>query len=80
MTFAVKVEHYISEEAKVEKSSLFVMAKDMHDVINKMNNYFESIESISIEYFSPDDFILFDEEDKHLFEIVKYKLEKKVIW
>lgn len=80
MIFAVKVEHYIPEETEIEKCGLFVTAKDMHDVINKINAYFgkDNIESISMEYFSPDNFLLFSDEE--LYDLVKNKLAKEVIW
>ena len=79
MIFAVKVEHYIPEETKIEKCSLFVTAEDMHDVLDKINSYFDkdSIESISMEYFASDNFLLFSDEE--LYDLVKSKLEKEII-
>lgn len=82
MMYVAKVKYYIPEEEKSEEESLFISGSHYHDVTEKLTGFYGEgeIEAMSISIFGPDDFIVFDDEDKHLFEIVKDKLEKKVVW
>ncbi len=82
MMYVAKVDYYILEDDKREEDQIFISGDSYTDVTKKLVSFYgeNEIENMFISLFGPDDFILFDEEDKHLFEIVKDKLEKKIIW
>ena len=82
MMYVAKVTVYEPEDGVTITDQLFISGDNYSDVTDKLVNYYgeNELEDMSISIFGPDDFIRFDEEDKHLFEIVKDKLGKKVIW
>lgn len=82
MMYIAKITVYDPDDNDMRKEQLFISGHDYSDVTDKLINYYgeNELEDMFISLFSPDDFIVFDEEDKHLFEIVKDKLEKKVVW
>lgn len=82
MMYVAKVTVYDPEDNETRTEQLFISGSYYSDVTEKLISYYgeNETEDMSISIFGPDDFIVFDEEDKHLFEIVKDKLAKKVIW
>lgn len=82
MMYIAKVKYYIPEEGKSEENCLFISGDNYSDITKKLIGFYgeNEVEDMFISLFGPDDFIYFDEEDKHLFEIVKDKLEKKIVW
>ncbi len=82
MMYVAKVKYYVPEEGKSEEESLFISGDNYCDVTEKLTGFYgeNEVEDIFISLFGPDDFIAFDEENKHLFEIVKDKLEKRIMW
>ena len=81
MMYVAKVTVYEPEDNNTRTEQLFISGDNYSDVTEKLINYYgeNETENMSISIFSPDDFIVFDKEDEHLFEIVKDKLEKNVI-
>lgn len=82
MIYTAEITVYDPDENEMRKEKLFISGDNYSDITNKLINYYgeNELEDMFISLFGPDDFIAFDEEDKHLFEIVKDKLEKKVVW
>lgn len=82
MMYVAKVTVYDPDYNKTRTEQLFISGDNYFDVTEKLISYYgeNETENIFISIFSPDDFIQFDEEDGDLFNMVKSKLEKKVIW
>lgn len=82
MMYVAKVIVYEPDYNEIRTEQLFISGDNYSDVTEKLVNYYgeNETENISISIFSPDDFVQFDEEDSDLFNMVKSKLEKKVIW
>ena len=82
MIYEVKVEHYEEWDEKMVKSSMFVCADTIVEVAQQVSDYYgeECLESIEVRPFSPDNFLIFDEQNKELFTTVRDTLEREVVW
>lgn len=82
MIFVVEVEYYNDCDNVEVTSKLFVTADTFCEAAIKIVDYYgeENMYSLHIDSFSPDNFLIFDAEDTHLFEVVKDKLGEKIIW
>ena len=82
MIFTVTVNYYNDNTTKLEANHLFVFADTLKDVAEKVSEYYgeDQIDLLEIVPYSPDDFIIFDEEDEHLFYEIKDCLCEKIIW
>ena len=87
MMYIAHVRYYnelSNRENQMEDVHCFVPGDSFHDVINTMEAYYgkNEIESITMEVFSPDNFLEFSDSlhDKDLFKAVKETLEANVIW
>lgn len=82
MIFEVKVEYHEEWDEKIESSSIFVCADSVIKAVQQVSNYYGEniLESIDVRPFSPDNFLIFTEEDEELFRIVKHHLEENVVW
>ena len=83
MIYTVKVKFYAEysvNEDKMETRYCFVPGASLHDVIDKMEEYYgkDEIEKISIALFSPYDFLEFESSD--MFYDVKHTLGAKIMW
>lgn len=82
MVFTARVEYYNEYEEKIERVNLFMVAEDFSSAVNNITKYYgkDAVESISIDTFAPENFLEFTEDDEDLFEMVKSKLIKRVVW
>lgn len=83
MVFAVDVNFYDDLEEKDGLNHLFVCADDLSGVVEQVSGWYgeNSIDSINIEVFSPDNMLIFKSgEDEELFFDVKDNLSKEVMW
>ena len=82
MIYEVKVEHYEEWDEKMVKSYMFVCADTIVEVAQQVSDYYgeKCLESIEVRPFSPDNFLIFNEEDEELFSIVKHHLEEDIVW
>lgn len=87
MMYIVKVRWYnefSDKEDKMEETNCFVPGDNFHDIIDKMEAYYgkNEIEKITIEIFSPDNFLEFNNSlhDCDLFRAIRETLEPRIIW
>lgn len=82
MIYVAYTEHYQEWDNKMSAENLFVTADTLTEAVQKLSNYYgeECLERIDIKSFSPDDFLIFKDEDTELFDMVKSKLEPDIIW
>lgn len=82
MIFIVKVEHYEEWDEKIKSSSMFVCADSIVEAVQQVSDYYgeNTLESVDVRPFSPDNFLVFTEEDEELFNTVKRHLEGDIIW
>lgn len=82
MIYEVKVEHYEEWDEKMVKSSMFVYADTIVEAVQQASNYYgeKCLESIEVRPFSPDNFLVFEEENTDLFTTVRDTLEREVVW
>lgn len=79
MIFKVKVEYYSDFDSKIVNTNLFLAASNIQEAVKEIDMHFgDTLEELSIGYFSPDNFIQFDNEE--MFTMVKETLEKDIIW
>lgn len=82
MIFTVRVEHYQEWNNSNATNSLFVCANTFEEVAEKISSYYgeDCLNSMNISCFSPDDFLIFDEEHTEEFCDIKNKLGEKIVW
>lgn len=82
MILIVKVEHYEEWDEKVKPSFMFVCADSIVEAVQQVSDCYggNNLESVDVRPFSPDNFLVFNEEDEELFGIVKHHLEENIIW
>ena len=81
MVYTVYVCYCDEETLGNVQNRLFVFADSFTSVAERVTSYYGEYNIVTMEItpFSPDSFLLFDEEDTTLFCDVKYKLEEKII-
>ena len=82
MIFIATVNYYNDDTMNVEPEHLFVCADTLKDVTEKISEFYgeDQIDSLEIAPFSPDDMLIFGEEEEDLFYEVKNTLGEKVVW
>lgn len=75
VTYADELKNY-----SIQHEQVFVFAEEMGDAVEKITKYYDNIESIYIEYFSPDSLLIFRGENKQLFDEVVKALEPEILW
>lgn len=75
VTFADELKDY-----SIQHEQVFVFAEEMDDAVRKITEYYGDIESLYIEYFSPDSLLIFKGENKQLFDEVVKALEPEISW
>ena len=82
MIYVAYIERYEEWDQKMVTANLFVTANTLAEAIHKLSDYYgeEYLERVDIKSFSPDDFLVFKDEDTELFDMVKSKLEPDIIW
>ena len=82
MIFTATVNYYNDDTMNVEPEYLFVCADTLKDVTEKISEFYgeDQIDSLEIAPFSPDDMLIFREEEEDLFYEVKDTLGEKVVW
>lgn len=80
--FVAKIEYYDEYEGKEIVNDIFVSGDSLSDSLSKLINFYgeDSITSVSLAPFNPDGMLIFKENHKELFNIVKTFLEKEVVW
>lgn len=82
MMFTATVNYYNDDTMNVETEHLFVCADILKDVTEKISEFYgeDQIDSLEIAPFSPDDMLIFREEDSSLFYEAKDVLGEEVVW
>ena len=82
MIFEVKVEHYEEWDQKIKPSFMFVCADSIVEAVQQVSDYYgeKTLESVDVRPFSPDNFLVFNEEDEELFGTVNHHLAEDIIW
>lgn len=82
MTYVAYIEYYREWDEKMTAANLFITANTLTEAVNKLSSYYgeEYLERIDIKSFSPDDFIIFKDENTELFNAVKSAIEPDIIW
>ena len=82
MIFTASVSYYNDDTSNIDTDNLFVCADTLKDVAEKISEYYgeDQIDSLGIGPFSPDNMLVFDEEDESLFYDIKDQLGEKIIW
>lgn len=80
--YKAKVTFFEELEDKTKTHRLFVSGENYQDALEQITNYYseDTIESFSLAPFSPDNFIIFEQEQKELFKQVAKTLSDKIIW
>ena len=83
--YEVKVNFYDEFDEKTRRNYLFVAGEDYHDILHTVEKYYgkETIEFISMEPISPDNFIEFSSEDPYAVETfcsLEKHIKDNVIW
>lgn len=82
MMFTATVNYYNDDTMNVETEHLFVCADTFKDVTEKVSEFYgeDQIDSLEIASFSPDDMLIFNEEDEDLFYDVRDQLAEQIVW
>ena len=82
MIYQIYTEHYQEWDNKMTTANLFIVANTLTEAVQKLSDYYgeECLERIDIKSFSPDDFLIFNNENAELFDMVKSALEPDIIW
>lgn len=80
--YKVHIKFYDDYNSVVVKNYLFVAADGIKNTVEQLEAYYgvNNIEKVTIEPFSPDNMLIFEEDEKELFNIVSNTLSKKVVW
>lgn len=82
MMFTATVNYYNDDTMNVETEHLFVCADTFKGVTEKVSEFYgeDQIDSLEIAPFSPDDMLIFNEEDEDLFYDVRDQLAEQIVW
>ena len=82
MIYVATIEHYEEWDGKVKPCSMFICADTIVQAVQQVSDYYgeQTIESVEVRPFSPDNFLSFNEEDAELFHTVKHHLEEDIVW
>ena len=82
MTYVAYIERYEEWDQKMVAGNLFITANTLTEAIRKLSDYYgeEYLERVDIKSFSPDDFLIFKDENTELFDMVKSALEPDIVW
>ena len=82
MIFTATVNYYNDDTMNVEPNHLFICADTLKDVAEKVSEFYgeDQIDSLEIIPFSPDDMLIFREENEELFYEVREALSEEVVW
>lgn len=85
MVFTGKVKFYISAFDKESTESFFISARTYREAVEKITDVYAGeeeadVQSITLSVFSPEDFIIFEENDEELFKQAIEAAEKSVFW
>ena len=82
MVYSVYIKYYDELNTRTRVDSCFVIGESYLDITQQMSTYYGNncIEEIHIESISPDNFIVFKEEDKDIFTKTKRMILDDVVW
>ena len=84
MIFTGKVKFYISAFDKESTESFFISARNYSEAMGKITEVYGeeegSVLSVTLSVFSPEDFIIFEENDEELFKQAIEATKKSVFW
>lgn len=83
MVYKAKVEIYKDfDDEKIAENYMFIYAEDYKGALETITDFYgeDLIKAIHLTIFSPDDFIIFGEENKKLFKTVDKTLSKDILW
>ena len=82
MMYKAKVNYYEKDECTEVKHFLIISGKNYLDAMEKIVDYYQDddIESVSLSAIAPEDFIIFEENEKDLFAKVTTSAEGNAGW
>ena len=82
MIYVTRVKFYDDDTQDSKYYDCFVVAESYMDAVQQMVDYYGEhyIEKLYVEIFAPNNFLEFTSDDHNLFDTVKERLSKRVLW
>ena len=82
MMYKAMVKYFEKDECVEVKHYLIISGKDYLDAMEKIIDYYQddNVESVSLSAIAPEDFIIFEENEKNLFTKVANSAEENAGW